>query len=605
MSDGRVRPDTGGATHEGAVEPSTEVEAASSEPATVVEGARDERDGVSTVVEGAARAADGSAALASSPAEPRTIAERPRAEPPSSHTPAPSSQLITTAAEAMKDEEVQRTRVFIRIGWLASLAGLGAIPFVDSTRWMVVAFISALVLGMIVSFGYHQAFRDPRRYGPRALFVLGVMSAFNTHVAILFFGAFTIAPMLIVVGLHFIGRSELSARSAVWTTSALCHGAISIAIISGVVDDPGVFATGRHLGVGGYVLGALYVQAAYALAYYTGASQRMVSLRSIEQLQRATRVASQRAALLDELRDDLARAQQVGAGRLTDQTLGAYRLGAVIGRGAYGEVYEASGPQPAAVKVLHAEHGADPTVLARFLREAKATAAIESPHVVRVLATSEPGAETPYLVMERLRGITLADLLRRAGRMAHHETIALVEQVGAGLDAARVAGIVHRDLKPQNLMLEGTTWKIMDFGVAALADLGSTLTAGGIVGTPQFMAPEQARSEPVDHRTDLHALGTIAYRALTGRNAYGGGDVPAILYAVVHTMPLPPSTIGGLPADIDRWTAIALAKEPANRFGSGGELADSFAAALRGELSLTDRVRGDALIFQRPWQAPT
>ena len=147
---------------------------------------------------------------------------------------------------------------------------------------------------------------------------------------------------------------------------------ISIAIITGAIDDPGVFATGRHLGIGGYVLGAIYVQVAYGLAYYTGRSQRLVSLRSIEQLQRATRVASQRAALLDELRDDLARAQQIGAGRLTDQMLGEFRLGAVIGRGAYGEVYEASGPETAAIKVLHVEHGADPTVLARFLRGAPA-----------------------------------------------------------------------------------------------------------------------------------------------------------------------------------------------------------------------------------------
>src|SRR5205085_3082180 len=108
-----------------------------------------------------------------------------------------------------------------------------------------------------------------------------------------------------------------------------------------------------------------------------------VGLRSLEQLQRATRIASQREAVLEELRIDLARAQQAGAGRLTDQTLGGFKLGAVIGRGAYGEVYEAMGAEPAAVKVLHLEHGADPMVLARFLREANATASIASPNVVR------------------------------------------------------------------------------------------------------------------------------------------------------------------------------------------------------------------------------
>jgi len=307
--------------------------------------------------------------------------------------------------------------------------------------------------------------------------------------------------------------------------------------------------------------------------------------------------------VLDELRLDLARAQQAGAGRLTDSTLGGFQLGAVIGRGAYGEVYEAvRAGEPAAVKVLHIDHGADPMVLARFLREANATAAIASAHVVRVLATSEPDAGTPFLAMERLRGTTLADLLRRVGKMSPEEAAALVDQVAAGLDAARVAGIVHRDLKPQNLMMSGEIWKIMDFGVAALVDAGNTLTAGGIVGTPQYMAPEQARSEKVDHRTDLHALGAIAYRALTGRNAFGGPDVPAILYAVVHTMPIRPSAAATVHPDVDRWCAIALAKDPAARFGSGFELADAFAAALRGELSPSDRVRGDALAFQWPWQ---
>lgn len=537
-----------------------------------------------------------------------TVVERPRTttvNPTPLPTPLPVSVAITTAAEALENEEVERTRVFIRMGWLASLAGLGAVPFVESTRPMVIVFVTALVIGIIVSFGFHQAFKDPTKFGPRSMWGLGVMSVINACIAVLFFGTFTIAPIMLVMGLHFIGRSDLAVRRAVWWIAGGFHGATALALIAGAITDPGVFASGTPLSTESYVLGALYVQAAYALAYYTGKTQRQVSLKSITQLQRATRVASQRAALLDELRIDLARAQQAGAGRLTDQVLGGFTLGPVIGRGAYGEVYEATGPEPAAVKVLHVEHGADPMVLARFLREAAATASVASPHVVRVLATSEVDAGTPFLAMERLRGVTLADLLRRVGRMPIDEAVALIEQVGAGLDAARVAGIVHRDLKPQNLMVVGTVWKIMDFGVAALVDHGNTLTAGGIVGTPQFMAPEQARSEKVDHRTDLHALGAIAYRALTGRNAYAGADVPAILYAVVHTMPIRPSVLAALHPDVDRWTAIALAKDPAARFGSGAELADAFGAAIRGELSPTDRARADALVWQAPWQEAT
>ncbi|CAN5855727.1 hypothetical protein BH11MYX3_BH11MYX3_19860 [soil metagenome] len=535
-----------------------------------------------------------------------TVIDRPQPTqvPTPVPTPTPSvapPSVVTTAAEALESEEVQRTRAFIRIGWVATLAGLGTVPFVESTRWMVTLFVTALTIGVVVSFGFHRAFRDPRKFGPRSMFVLGTMSVFNASIAVLFFGTFTIAPIMLVMGIHFIGRSDLGIRRAVWGTAAAVHGITALVLVTGLADDPGVFATGRALGTESYLLGALYVQVAYALAYYTGNAQREMSLRSIHQLQRATRVASQRAALLDELRLDLARAQQAGAGRLTDQTLGGYKLGAVIGRGAYGEVYEAMGAEPAAIKVLHVEHGTDPMVLARFLRDALATAAVASPHVVRVLGASEPDAPVPYLAMERLRGVTLADLLRRVGKLPPDEAIALIEQVGAGLDAARVAGIVHRDLKPQNLMVASGVWKIMDFGVAALVDHGNTLTAGGIVGTPQFMAPEQARSEKVDHRTDLHALGLIAYRALTGRNAFGGTDVPSILYAVVHTMPIRPSALASVHADVDRATALALAKEPVARFGSGGELADAFSAALRGELPPSDRARADALIWQSPW----
>ncbi|MBL9014813.1 MAG: serine/threonine protein kinase [Myxococcales bacterium] len=544
---------------------------------------------------------------------PPTVLERPRppARPSGVLTPAPTpapltpTAMITTAAQALEDEELKRTRMFIRIAWVATAVGLTAVPFVESARWMDILFVAALLSGLGVSVYYHHRFADPRNFGPGPMFVLGITSAFNASLAVLFFGAFTVAPIMLVMGLHFIGRSDLPVRRAVWLTAAGSHAAITLVLILGIAPDPGVFATSAPLGIDDYVLGAIYVQGAYAIAYYTGRAQREVSLKSIEQLQRATRIAAQRAAVLDELRVDLARAQQAGAGRLTDETLGGFKLGAVIGRGAYGEVYEASGPEAAAVKVLHVDHGADPMVLARFLREANATASIASPHVVRVLATSEPGAATPFLAMERLRGTTLADLLRRLGKLPLEEAIALVEQVGSGLDAARVAGIVHRDLKPQNLMVVGDTWKIMDFGVAALVDAGNTLTAGGIVGTPQFMAPEQAKSEKVDHRTDLYALGAIAYRAVTGRNAFGGPDTPAILYAVVHTMPIRPSALSGLHPDIDRWCAIALAKDPAARFGSGFELSDAFAAAIRGELPPTDRARGDALAFQRPWQEPT
>jgi serine/threonine-protein kinase len=495
--------------------------------------------------------------------------------------------------------------LFIRVGWLASLGGIGALPFVDSGRAVTIAFVAALVLGMVVSFGYHQAFRDPRKYTDRAMFVLGVMSTINTHVAILFFGAFTLAPLLIVIGLHFIGRSELSMRRPVVVTACACHASIALALITGLFSDPGVFATERPLGTVAHLIGAIYVQAAYVLAYVTGQNQRRSSLRSIEQLQRATRIASQRAALLDELRADLARAQQIGTGRYTGQVVGGFRLGMIIGRGAHGEVYDATqiaDGAVAAVKLLHRDQLMDPTAIARFLREVRATASLDAPNIVRVLATSEPDAALPFMAMEKLSGLTLAEQLRRTPTLSPVDASTLVTHVAAGLDAARAAGIVHRDLKPQNLLCAGGIWKVLDFGVASLGDLTGTLTKGGVVGTPQYMAPEQARGARIDHRADLYALGAIAYRVLTGRNAFSGADTPALLYAVVHTMPVAPSSLADLPPDVDRWLALAMAKDPEARWPTGSELAEQFARALRGELS--DQVRADAahVLHMTPWR---
>ena len=520
-------------------------------------------------------------------------------------TPLPTTSTIVTAADAMRDEEIHRTRVFIRIGWAASVAGMAAFPLLDGVPSVTAAYAAALVLGMLVSFGYHQAFRDPQRYTSRAIFVLGVMTVINTHVAVLYYGTFTVAPLLLVIGMHFIGRSEIQARRAVLICAVVCYAVIASILIAGVIPDPGVLATDLPQTTSTLVIAALFVEATYAVAYLTGRHQRRISLNAIEQLQRATRVASQRAALLAEVRADLARAQHATAGRHTGDKIGEYELGMVLGRGAHGEVYDArhvTTGEPAAVKVLNLEHRADPTTLARFLREVHATSALDSPHIVRALATSEPEAAVPYLVMERLEGMTLADRLRRTPVMAPADVLRLVAHVSIAIDAASAAAVTHRDLKPQNLFVVGDTWKVLDFGVASLGTQGGTLTRGGLVGTPHYMAPEQARSGKVDARTDLYALGAIAYRALTGRNPFGGTDVPAILYAVVHTMPVAPSALVALGTDLDRWTALALAKDPAQRWPTGAAMATKLEAALRNELDAASRAAADRITSHTPWQ---
>jgi serine/threonine-protein kinase len=524
-------------------------------------------------------------------------------------TPYPDTPSISlaSAADAMRNEEIERTRLFIIMGWVISVIAAGTVPFVEAPPFTAWLFVSGLVAGMAISSVLYRRFAEPANYTEPALLGLAMLCVVNGHIAVLFYGPFTASPMLVVVGIHFVARTELE-RVARWVlVSALtCYTAIAVAIIAGV-PDPGAFAPDRQFGAGELALATAFVLAAYWFAYYAARAFRVASLTSIDELQRATRLASQREALMDELRADLERALQVGGpGRYSDQLIGAYRLGIVLGRGAMGEVYEATNvvtDERAAVKLLRRELLADSTQLARFMREVKASAALTSPHVVRVFETADEHDTLPYLAMERLHGQTLAELLRREAKLSPSSVLELCHHVGIGLDAAREAGIVHRDLKPQNLFLTADgVWKILDFGVASLADDSGALTQGEIIGTPHYMAPEQAQGKKVDHRADLYAIATIAYRCLTGRYPFTAPDTPALLYAVVHRMPAQPSALVDLPVDIDRWCAIAMAKSADARFASGEEQYAALVAASAGTLDSKLRKRGDALIRKHPWE---
>jgi tRNA A-37 threonylcarbamoyl transferase component Bud32 len=518
-----------------------------------------------------------------------------------------SSMSLTTAADALRDEEVERTRKFIVIGWGISIATIGSVPMLPSPFPLQIAMVFAMVLGIVVSSFFYRAFSDPRRYTEAALLKLALLCIVNSNVAVLYYGAFTVAPSIIVVGIHFVARTEAirTARTISATAFAL-YAVIATAIISGLISDPGVFRTDAALDRRTMIIGALFVLATYVLAYATARAFRRASLASIDDLQKATRLASQREALLDELRADLERALRVGGpGRHSEQVVGGFRLGIVLGRGAMGEVYEATSQatgERVAVKLLRRELLADPTHVARFLREVRASAALQSPHVVRVLDASADSDTLPYLAMERLQGHTLAHVLRRDSRLPPADVVELVRHAGAGIDAAAAAGIVHRDLKPQNLFRSDAGWKILDFGVATLAEDSGTLTQGGIVGTPNYMAPEQAQGQRVDSRADVYALAAVAYRCLTGRHPFTGSDTPALLYAVVHRMPPRPGEVTELHADVDAWFAVAIAKAPGDRFKSGAQLADALVASLAGQLDPAVRRRAEGLLRRHPWE---
>jgi serine/threonine-protein kinase len=227
--------------------------------------------------------------------------------------------------------------------------------------------------------------------------------------------------------------------------------------------------------------------------------------------------------------------------------------------------------------------------------------------VVRVFETSNPDAPLPYIAMERLRGQDLSDYLRAHGRMRMTAVLRLIRQVGRGLDAARSKGIVHRDIKPRNVFCaeqpgaRQPIWKILDFGVSKLID-APTMTHQNIVGTPSYMAPEQASGGDVSHRADLFALAVIAYRALTGRPAFPGDAPAAILYQVVHRMPPRPSDFTPkLNSDIDGVLAIAMAKDPWERFDSAAEFADALENARKERLPAALRERAARLQRTHPW----
>jgi serine/threonine-protein kinase len=224
---------------------------------------------------------------------------------------------------------------------------------------------------------------------------------------------------------------------------------------------------------------------------------------------------------------------------------------------------------------------------------------------VRVLEINTTTGKIPFLAMERLRGNDLAHQLRRHRKLQLAQAKQFADEVSIGLEAAREAGIVHRDLKPHNVFHAeapsgARVWKILDFGVSKSGGSG-TLTKGHVIGTPAYMAPEQARGEDVDHRADVYSLAAILYRSVTGHPSFTGKDVPSMLYDVVYRVPTQPSVLTALPGDMDRVLAIGLAKNPVDRFATAAELARWFTSAIENELDFEQRRRGDDAIAKYPW----
>ncbi len=271
---------------------------------------------------------------------------------------------------------------------------------------------------------------------------------------------------------------------------------------------------------------------------------------------------------------------------------GRYELDGVVGRGGMAEVYRARDlrlDRIVAVKTLREDLARDQTFQARFRREAQSAASLNHPSIVAVYDTGEdttPTSHVPFIVMEYVDGRTIRDLLRDDRRLLPERALEITDGVLRALDYSHRAGIVHRDIKPGNVMLnrQGEI-KVMDFGIArAVADTQATMTqTAQVIGTAQYLSPEQARGERVDARSDLYSVGCLLYELLTGRPPFTGDSPVAIAYQHVREAPVPPSRVDpDLPDWADPIVLRAMEKDPNDRYQSAAEMRSDIQRALSG-----------------------
>jgi serine/threonine-protein kinase len=264
---------------------------------------------------------------------------------------------------------------------------------------------------------------------------------------------------------------------------------------------------------------------------------------------------------------------------------GRYRILGRIGGGGMANVYLAEDNtlgRRVAIKMLHRRFVEDAKFVERFRREAKAAAGLNHPNIVGVYDWGQVGAEN-YIVMEYVEGETLKELVRRRDRLSGGEAVAIALELLAAVGAAHNNGVIHRDIKSQNILIDRAgRVKVADFGIAQAGDPGMT-EVGSILGTAQYLAPEQARGEAVDERSDLYSVGVVLYEMLTGRVPFKGDS--AVTVALKHVNELPPEPAGlvpGLPYSLNQIVLKALAKDPNRRYGSAAEFAADLRAAQAG-----------------------
>ena len=283
---------------------------------------------------------------------------------------------------------------------------------------------------------------------------------------------------------------------------------------------------------------------------------------------------------------------------------GRYELGEILGFGGMSEVHLARDVRlhrDVAVKVLRADLARDPTFFLRFSREARNAAGLNHPAIVAVYDSGEadtPDGPLPYIVMEYVDGITLRDIVRNDGPVDPRRAVEIIADACQALNYSHQHGIVHRDVKPANIMIDRSgAVKVMDFGIArALHDDGAKLTqTSAVIGTAQYLSPEQASGETVDARSDVYSLGCVFYELLTGEPPFIGDTPVSVAYQHVRKDPPPPSRRNpALSPDLDAVVLKSLAKNPANRYQTAAEMRADLIRVRDGLTPAAPRVFTDA-----------
>ncbi len=461
----------------------------------------------------------------------------------------------------------------VPFAFFATCAATNFIPLFgrETVGWtgLFLSVVSLIGLGLTAAFLYRRRDLDEEALRVLEVSVFGVMAMFfaywqfqvltavpndpaqprHEQTAVLAAATIVHVNWLLLIVFHGVLVPNTLARG-VGVAVAMCVVALAISLIAAINHPP----TGRH------AASLLTVAATLLLA---GAGLSVFGTAKTEALRRAVESAREQV-----------------------RQLGQYRLRKKLGHGGMGEVYLAEHQllkRPCAVKRIHPRYLNNPEQVRRFEREVQATAQLRHPNTVEIYDYGRAEDGTFYYVMEYLPGMSLEDMVARHGPLPAARVVHILRQVCGALREAHKQGLVHRDIKPSNILVfpEGSPHdqaKLLDFGLVHSlyeeADPEAKITREGlIVGTPEYMSPEQASGGVLDGRSDLFSLGTVAYYLLTGREAFHRENPMKTLMAVVNEDPAPAAQDGAeVPADVMAVVKRCLAKSPEERYQRAGEL---------------------------------